>query len=111
VISPILKAFLMFGSVFWFSVGATDVISENTAVSLGTGMTVLGVSFGAWAFILGWVLTVVRREFSELREFVREESDRRRAADERAHQDRLQLERRLTEIETYWRSQNHGGRT
>jgi len=111
VINPILKTFLLFGSVFWFSVGAAEVITDQTSVSLGTGMTVLGVSFGAWAFVLGWVLTVVRREFAELREFVREESDRRRAADERAHDDRLKLERRLTEIETYWRSQNHGSRT
>ena len=107
MIHPFARAFLLFGAVFWFSVGAAEVITEETSISLGTGMTVLGVSFGAWAFVLGWVLTVVRREFAELREFVREESDRRRAADERAHHDRLQLERRLTEIETYWRSQHN----
>jgi cell shape-determining protein MreC len=110
VINPMLKSFLLFGSVFWVSVVLAEVITDQTSVSLGTGLSILGVSFGAWAFILGWVLMVVRREFAELREFVQEESERRRNADDRAHQDRLQLERRLTEIETYWRSQNHNGR-
>jgi type VI protein secretion system component VasK len=101
---------LLLGAVLWVSAVLAEVITEQTSVSLGTGLSVLGVSFGAWAFVLGWVMFVVRREFGELRKFVEEESKRRRDADERAHQDRLQLERRLTEIETYWRSQNHHGR-
>ena len=110
MINPTIKAFLLCGAVLWVSVVAADVITDETAVSLGTGLAILGVAFGAWAFVLGWVLMIVRREFADLRGFVQEESERRRNADERAHHDRLQLERRLTEIETYWRSQNHNGR-
>ena len=91
--------------------GATLVaepIHEATSVELGTAITVFGLAFGAWAVVLGYVMVIIRREFHELREFVREEASHRRNADDRAHHDRLQLERRLTEIETYWRSQNHG---
>jgi len=89
---------LLIGSV------AAEQITDETAIGLGTAITVFGLAFGAWAVVLGWVMMVVRREFADLREFVRTEADRRREADDRAHQDRLQLERRLTEIETYWRS-------
>jgi uncharacterized protein (UPF0254 family) len=110
VINSILKALVLFGSVLWVSAVLAEVITEQTSVSLGTGLTVVGVSFGAWAVILGWIMFVVRSEFAELKEFVRKDSERRQASDERAHHDRLQLERRLTEIETYWRSQNHNGR-
>jgi len=88
-------------------VGATSIaqrIDNETSVSLGTGMTVFGLSFAAWAALLGWVIFVLRREFAELRLSVREETERRRQADERAHQDRLQIERRLTEIEANWRN-------
>jgi hypothetical protein len=47
---------------------------------------------------------VVRREFGDLREFVREQAQQQRAADDRAHQDRITIERRLTEIEASWRA-------
>ena len=101
------------GALFVVTILLGSVVAEHiddqTDVSLGTAITVFGLAFGAWAVVLGWVMFVIRREFGELREHVREESDRRRAADDRAHQDRLHLERRLTEIETYWRasSNNH----
>jgi hypothetical protein len=102
--TALFVATLMIGSVL------ADKIDDATEVSLGTAITVFGLAFGAWAVVLGWVMFVIRREFGELRGFVREESERRRESDERAHQDRLQLERRLTEIESYWRHvvNNHG---
>ena len=97
-------ATLLIGSV------TAQHIDDTTEISLGTAITVFGLAFGAWAVILGYVMVIIRKEFGELREFVREESERRRMADDRAHQDRLHLERRLTEIETFWRAQNnHNG--
>ena len=81
-----------------------DTISDVTEISLGTAITVFGAAFGLWAVVLGWVMFVVRREFGDLREFVREQAQQQRAADDRAHQDRITIERRLTEIEASWRA-------
>jgi hypothetical protein len=100
--TALFVATLVIGSVL------AETIHDQTEIGLGTAITVFGLAFGAWAVVLGWVMFVIRREFSELREHVREESDRRRQADDRAHQDRLHLEQRLTQIETYWRQVNHG---
>jgi hypothetical protein len=103
----LVRAAALFVATMLISSVTAQHINDATAVSLGTAITVFGLAFGAWAVVLGWVMFVIRREFSELRAHVHEESDRRRAADDRAHQDRLHLERRLTEIETFWRARNH----
>jgi hypothetical protein len=103
----LVRAVALFVATMMFGTVAADRITDSTEVSLGTAITVFGLAFGAWAVVLGYVMVIIRKEFGELRDFVREESDRRRAADERAHQDRLHLERRLTEIETFWRARNH----
>jgi len=102
--SSFIKAAALAGAIVAGSSVIAQHIDAETNVSLGTGMTVFGLAFGAWAAVLGWIMFVLRREFSELRFTVREEMERRRQADERAHQDRLQIERRLTEIEANWRN-------
>jgi hypothetical protein len=107
--SLFIRAIVLFIATILLGSVTADQITDDTEIGLGTAITVFAAAFGAWAVVLGWVMLVVRREFAELREFVREESDRRRLSDERAHQDRIHLERRLTEIETYWRSQHNGG--
>ena len=108
----LMRAIALFVVTMFLSSVTAQHIDDGTAVSLGTAITVFGLAFGAWAVVLGWVMFVIRREFSDLRGFVREEADRRRQSDEMARQDRLHLERRLTEIETYWRTrqENHNGR-
>lgn len=37
-------------------------------IDVGTGLTVLGASFAAWAWVVAWGVGVVRREVSQLRE-------------------------------------------
>lgn len=108
--TPLFRATALVISTLWLGSVVAGSISDDTQISLSTAITVFGAAFGAWAFLLGYVIFVVRKEFSELRHFVREESERRRESDDRAHQDRLHLEQRLTQIETYWRhvSNNHG---
>ena len=101
------RAVALFVVTLFLSSVTAQHIDDATAVNLGTAITVFGLAFGAWAVVLGWVMFVIRREFAELRDFVREESERRRQSDDRAHQDRLHLERRLTEIETFWRARNN----
>ena len=103
----LIRATALFVATLVVGTVIAETIHDQTEIGLGTAITVFGLAFGAWAVVLGWVMLVVRREFSELRGFVREESERRRQADDRAHQDRLSLEQRLTQIETYWRHANH----
>jgi hypothetical protein len=107
--SLLFRALALFVVTVWIGSVAAEHITDDTEIGLGTAITVFGFAFGAWAVVLGYVMFIMRREFSELRGFVREESERRRVSDDRAHQDRIHLERRLTEIETYWRSQHNGG--
>ena len=107
--TPLLRATALVIATLWLGGVVADNITDDTKVNLSTAITVFGAAFGAWAFLLGYVIFVVRKEFSELRRFVREESDRRRESDDRAHQDRLHLEQRLTQIETYWRHVNNHG--
>ncbi len=102
----LVRAAVLFAALMVFATVTAQHIDDETSIHIGTAITVFGLAFGAWAVVLGWVMFVVRREFGELREHVREESERRRQADDRAHQDRLHLERRLTEIETFWRARN-----
>ena len=108
--TPLLRATALTIASLWLGGVVADSISNDTDISLGTAITVFAAAFGAWAFLLGYVMFVVRREFSELKDFVRDDAERRRHSDDRAHQDRLQLEQRLTQIETYWRhvANNHG---
>jgi hypothetical protein len=101
---PLAQAIATFLSAVLAGTVVADTISDASEISLGTAITVFGVAFGAWAVVLGWVMFVVRREFAELRQFVRQESERQRVADDRAHQDRLIIERRLTEIEVIWKN-------
>jgi hypothetical protein len=104
----VVKSFGYFSMMMLGASIAGAEINEATHVELGTALTVFGLAFGAWAVVLGYVMAVVRKELGELRVFVREEAERRRTADERAHEDRLKIERRITEVEAVNRYRYNG---
>jgi hypothetical protein len=90
----LITALMLFGASI-----VADSINDRTDIELGTAVTVFGIAFGAWSVLLGWVMLVVRREFQELKDSVREEAQHRRNSDDRAHQDRIVIERRISEME------------
>lgn len=102
--SACLAALLLAASAY-----GVEVIDDHTAITMPTALSIFGAAFGAWAVLLGWVLAVLRREFSELKSYVMSEASRRVESELRAHQDRVQIERRLAEIEVAMRirHENH----
>ena len=85
---------------------ADSVITNNTTIGLGTALTVFGAAFGAWAVLLGWVMLVLNRKFDELREMFQDAAELQRERDEKAHSDRIHIERRITEVEAAIRNGN-----
>ena len=63
------------------------------SISIGTGLTVLGMAFTAWAFVVAWGVGVVRREVAEIKGQLHAT-----ATAQATHVN--QTERRLTMLET-----------
>ena len=36
-------------------------------IDIGTGLAILGAAFGAWAFVVGWGIGVIRKEVGEIK--------------------------------------------
>jgi hypothetical protein len=69
------------------------------------------VAFGAWAVLLGCVAIVFNMKFDGLREMIVDMAARQVARDEAAHNERVHLEHRLTDLEGAFRAcayYNHG---
>lgn len=62
-------------------------------ISLGTGITVLALAFGAWAWVVAWGVMVVRREIEEIRKASK-------ATAEELHKISLNREARISHLET-----------
>jgi hypothetical protein len=62
-------------------------------VPIGTGLSILGMAFTAWAVVVGWGIGVIRNEVSEIKEQAAETT--------KLHIQHVnQTERRLTMLET-----------
>lgn len=83
-----------------FAEGAGQVITGESAISITTALTVAGAAFGGWAVVIGYVLAMVRKDVTDLRLVVREYADDSKDREEKAHGDRLHIERRITELES-----------
>lgn len=62
-------------------------------ISLGTGIAVFGAAFGCWAWVVGWGVSVMRKEMGELKSTLMNVS-----TSQNVHIQ--QTERRLTMLET-----------
>lgn len=62
-------------------------------IPIGTAIAILGLAFGAWAWVVMWGVGVVRREISELKLELREERSQ-------ARKERVETEGRLSHLET-----------
>jgi hypothetical protein len=62
-------------------------------IPLGTGIAILGMAFGAWAWVVAWGVSVIRREVGELKMDVA-------AARRDAHEAKIEVEHRLTAVES-----------
>lgn len=70
-----------------------QTITEVAHISIGTGLSILGLAFGAWAYVVYWGVTVIRNEVSELKEDVK-------TAAEKSHTRDVHLENRIAHLET-----------
>jgi predicted amino acid racemase len=61
-------------------------------IPIGTGITIFACAFGAWAWVVAWGVTVIRREVSELKSEVR-------VASAEAHESRVHIEGRIAHLE------------
>lgn len=62
-------------------------------IDIGTGIAILGAAFGAWAFVVGWGISVIRKEVAEIKLQTMRTSE--------LHIQHVnQTERRLTMLET-----------
>jgi hypothetical protein len=62
-------------------------------ISIGTGLTILGLAFGGWAGVVAWGIGVIRREVKDIKDQVHITSQA-----QITHVN--QTERRLTMLET-----------
>jgi hypothetical protein len=62
-------------------------------IPIGTAVTLFAVAFGAWAWVVMWGVTVIRREVDGLKTQVS-------AMASQAHQQMLEVEHRLTVVES-----------
>lgn len=91
------------GAAFAGAVVADTTITSDTQIGIGTALAVFGAAFGAWAMVLGYVMVIMRREFADLREIVKEQAIAQLQRDAKAHEDRIHIERRLTDLEAQLR--------
>jgi hypothetical protein len=66
---------------------------NDPAISIGSGLAILGMAFGGWAAVVAWGIGVIRKEVHELKAQVG------RTADSQVTHIN-QTERRLTMLET-----------
>ena len=62
-------------------------------IEIGTGLTIFGLAFGGWAFVVAWGIGVIRKEVQELKEQITNTT-----LTQITHVN--QTERRLTMLET-----------
>ena len=62
-------------------------------ISMGTALAIFGLAFGAWAWVVAWGVSVVRREVQDMKSIANSSSV---ALNAHIHQ----TERRLTMLET-----------
>lgn len=73
-------------------------------IPISTALALLGAAFGAWAFVLGWVLWIVRKEVHELKTLVEVSAERQVKREDAAHADRVELEGRMSTLEAEFRA-------
>lgn len=62
-------------------------------LSIGTALTVFGAAFGCWAWVVGWGVSVIRKEVHELK-------DQMKTATNQAQSKWIEVEHRLTIVES-----------